>query len=73
MLGVWTWRIGQRACRAEQFPVIETQVIRHKHTIEGRNARIIGRVSQIAGIVFLLLGTASAWLLVQLAELTLPK
>ncbi|NLE38711.1 MAG: hypothetical protein GX621_11860 [Pirellulaceae bacterium] len=72
-LGAWTWRVGQMACRAEQFPVIEAQVLRRPRTIEGRKARTLGRISQVAGLLFLLLGTASAWLLVELAELTLVK
>lgn len=71
--GTWIWWIGHRACRASQFPPPDTQVLGAKYIQTGRKARVIGWCSQAIGFGLFILGSISAWLLVQLAELILPK
>ena len=67
-LGAWILWIGHRACRYGSFPPPGTHLIRNAHFYAGRKAKIIGWVSQAAGILILLFGTTTTWMFVQLAQ-----
>jgi hypothetical protein len=71
--GAWIWSIGRRASRANQFPPPGVDLIGARTIQTGRKAVWIGRFSQLAGIALFVLGSISAWLLMQLAQILLPR
>ncbi len=71
-IGAWVWWLGHRLRQTGCFQLPEIDLL-HPKRIGAPNTTDIGRAAQAIGLIIILLGIATAWLLVQLAHMLLQQ